>query len=199
MAVSRLTKSAATTSACEVKLVYRNQVLLVAFALTGLFLASPATADMIVNLGAELDSYQEAPPHATPAYGEADATLDLTASVFSITGSATYADLLAGSITVRLQDAAVGMSGPTIASLTLDNPGTTSGTFSGSTAPLTPQQITDIMAGNAYLNITDAVFPSGEIRGQLAVVAPEPGSLALAAMAALGLLALARRRRTVAA
>ena len=41
----------------------------------------------------------------------------------------------------------------------------------------------------AYINIADSVFPSGEIRGQL-FATPEPSSIVLAGMAALGLLAL---------
>ena len=54
--------------------------------------------------------------------------------------------------------------------------------------------MTDMLAGNTYINIADSVFPSGEIRGQLHVVAPEPSSIVLAGLAAIGLLAAARRR-----
>jgi hypothetical protein len=67
----------------------------------------------------------------------------------------------------------------------------TSGTFSGSVTGLTAGQVTDVLAGNTYLNITDSVFPSGEIRGQIYTV-PEPGSLAV--IGGVGLLAMRRRR-----
>jgi hypothetical protein len=109
-----------------------------------------------------------------------------------VAGTGIYADLLAGASTVRLQDAAVGANGPTQFLLTLDTPGNTSGTFSGS-GTLTGGAITDMINGNTYLNITDPVFPSGEIRGQILVV-PEPASLSI--LAGVGLLAMRRRRTT---
>ncbi len=136
-------------------------------------------------LEANLDPFQSVPPHNTPAYGSADATL--VGTTFTIT-TGTYNDLLAGATAVTLNDAAVGTNGPTILVLTLDNPGTLSGTFSGS-GTIMAVQANDLLAGNGYINIRDSVFPSGEIRGQLL---PEPASLGLFALGGLGL--LARRR-----
>jgi hypothetical protein len=46
----------------------------------------------------------------------------------------------------------------------------------------------------AYVNIHNATFPGGEIRGQLDL-APEPTSLLLVGTSALGALRLLRRRR----
>ena len=111
---------------------------------------------------ANLDSFQEVPPHNTPAYGLGDFTLDLTSMVLTV-DSGSYASLLGGAISVTLNDGPVGASGPLVASLTLDTPGATSGTFSG-TATLTSAQITDLNAGNFYVNVRDSVYPSGEIR-----------------------------------
>jgi hypothetical protein len=127
------------------------------------------------NFDANLDPFQEVPPHNTPGYGSVDLTLSgLTLSVDAGTG--TYNDLLAGASTVRLQDAAVGANGPTIFVFTLNTPGNTSGTFSGSDT-LTAGQLTDLQNGKLYVNITDPVFPSGEIRGQLeAAAVPEPST-----------------------
>jgi hypothetical protein len=162
---------------------------LIAVAFAILIVANRSSAQ-VVHFDVYLDPFQEVPPHNTPAYGSADLTLDVAAAKVSVdAGTGNYADLLAGATSVRIQDAAVGMNGPTIVSLTLDTPGNTTGTFSGS-GTLTPTQITDMLAGNTYINIADSVFPSGELRGQ---IVPEPGSLAL--LAATSLLAMRRRPR----
>ena len=54
------------------------------------------------------------------------------------------------------------------------------------------QAITDFLSDNTYLNITDSVFPSGEIRGQIIAV-PEPSSLTM--LAVTGVLLSQRRQR----
>jgi hypothetical protein len=110
---------------------------------------------------ANLDPFQEVPPHNTPGYGSANLTLDTTTDLLSIdANTGVYADLLAGATTVRLQDAAPGANGPTITLFTLDTPGNTTGTFSGvSSAALTSAQVTDLIAGNTYLNIADKCLP----------------------------------------
>jgi hypothetical protein len=60
------------------------------------------------------------------------------------------------------------------------------------------QLIAAIEAGNAYANIHTAVFPGGEIRGQLvAQTVPEPASLMLASLGTLGLIACLGRKRLV--
>jgi hypothetical protein len=129
---------------------------------------------------ANLDGLQEVPPNASPAFGFGDFLLSGT-TLTSTNGS--YSDLLGGASAVTINDAAVGASGPVLFTLTLDTPGNNSGTFSGF-GTLTAGQITDLQAGNLYVNIRSSVFPSGEIRGQLLAV-PEPGTLALAGVGVL--------------
>lgn len=55
--------------------------------------------------------------------------------------------------------------------------------------------VANMVAGQTYLNIHTNVFPGGEIRGQLRKVA-EPATLALLAVALVGLPPLLRRRRS---
>lgn len=153
------------------------------------FFATAVLAEAQTLYYADLAGNQEVPPNSSPGYGESD--LSLSGTTLTVTDGS-YNDLLGNSSTIRLADAAPGMNGVTIAVLTLTSPGTTSGTFSGSTT-LTTQQISDLAAGNLYLNLTTTVYPSGEIRGQLELV-PEPSTLALAGLGSLAVLALRQRK-----
>lgn len=76
------------------------------------------------------------------------------------------------------------------------NPSATGGGFSG-TVNLSGAQETALLNGQLYLNFHTATNSGGEIRGQLMAV-PEPASVAaVMAVAALGLVALRRRRTAV--
>ena len=56
--------------------------------------------------------------------------------------------------------------------------------------------VAGLNAGLAYANIHDAAFAGGEVRGQLAVVTPEPGTVALTAAGLLALVVAARKRES---
>jgi hypothetical protein len=156
-----------------------------------LFVVAGLTMARAQSFTANLDPFQEVPPHNTPAYGSGDFTL-LGTTLSVDAGTGLYADLLAGATSVRISDGAVGTNGPTVFLLNLDTPGNTSGTFSGS-GTLTASQITDLEAGNLYVNIADSVYPSGEIRGQIEA-APEPSSWALALICVASFACLRRAR-----
>jgi hypothetical protein len=142
------------------------------------------------NYEAELDPFQEVPPHNTPGYGSAG--FSLSGTTLNVT-SGSYNDLLGNSTAVTVNDAPAGVNGPVVFSLTLTSPGTTAGTFTGS-GTLTPAQITDLGAGNLYVNVSDNVYPSGEIRGQILAAPDEPATMALLGTSSLALLALRRRQ-----
>ncbi|HWB53801.1 MAG TPA: CHRD domain-containing protein [Tepidisphaeraceae bacterium] len=143
------------------------------------------------TLEANLDGLQEVPPNGSPAYGFGSVTLNDVTDMVTVT-MGNYNGLLGASAAATINDAAPGTGGPTILTLTLDVPGTTTGTFSGG-GMITAGQATDMLAGNTYINIRSSVFPSGEIRGQLFVV-PEPASLSL--IGAATLLTARRKRNT---
>ncbi len=156
-------------------------------ALAALLLVRCAQAQTMFS--ADLAGIQEVPPNSSPGYGDAD--FSFSGTTLTIT-SASYADLLGNSSTIRLCDAAVGSNGPTIFTFTLTSPGTTSGTFTGSDTALTAGQISDLDSGNLYVNLTSNVYPSGEIRGQLEAV-PEPSTLAFIGAGSLAILGMRRK------
>lgn len=114
---------------------------------------------------ATLDGAQETPPVATAATGTATFTLNgndtltynLTTSGLSGTGAHihTGAPGVSGAILIPLA------GGPT--------------TWSGTTAPLTPVQITLLKRSGLYVNVHTVANPNGEIRGQIGFAAPVSG------------------------
>jgi hypothetical protein len=148
--------------------------------------AAPAGAATIF-LYSNLDGAQETPPVATTATGNANITYDDVANLLSWT--ITYSGLSAPSTDAHFHGpAAVGV-GPVGVRVAIPH---TNGVFADTligSAVITEPFEAELLAGLWYINIHSSAFPVGEIRGQ---VIPEPSTLALAG---LGLLALAVRRR----
>lgn len=74
---------------------------------------------------------------------------------------------------------------------TLTATAATSGTITGSWAPTSAFQVSQLFAGMTYVNLHNVSFPGGEIRGQLV---PEPGVFGLLGTAGLALLCRRSRR-----
>lgn len=72
-------------------------------------------------------------------------------------------------------------------------PAATSGSIPQQTFAITPTQLGYLQNGFLYMNVHDANFPGGEIRGQLTLV-PEPSTWALLGLGAGGILWSMRRR-----
>ncbi len=68
---------------------------------------------------------------------------------------------------------ATGVAGPIVFSLTENEAG--SGVWT-TTATLTTDQLTQLIAGNYYFNVHTAAYPDGEIRGQILAQLPPSGS-----------------------
>ena len=146
----------------------------------------------ILLFDAFLDGLQETPPNASPASGDVQVLLnDITGAVTVTSG--TYQNLLGPSTAVHIHGPApAGVAAAVLIGLTLDAPGSTTGTVSGG-GVLSSPNITNMINGLTYVNIHSQVFPGGEIRGQLHQI-PEPSTLLLAALGGFALMAYGWRR-----
>ena len=72
----------------------------------------------------------------------------------------------------------------------------TSGSIPEQMFSISPAEVTELEAGLMYMNIHDATFPGGEIRGQILAETPEASHVAWIGPAlAVGVALIARRRR----
>ncbi len=167
---------------------------------TLLLAAGPASAD-IIDFTVDLDAAQSlATGEATPgSTGSGTGTLQLDTDTGIVSYDISWGGTQGAEIFAHLHGpAAPGATNP--ARYFLDNGGS-SGSYNASVMLTDPveigpaaypiqDQIDDLIAGLWYVNVHTTHSVGGEIRGQILAL-PEPGVIALAA---LGLVALARRR-----
>jgi len=171
-------------------------------ATVGLLALAPTSFAALEDFTVTLNGAQETPVNNSTASGLGTLTFDTTANTLTL-NNITYSGLSANSTAAHIHGPGApgvgvgvlyGMS-PTYTTL-----GSTSGSFSG-TLTLTagtgnfsiPEQVSQLEGGLWYLNVHNANFPGGEIRGQILPV-PEPSTLALSGLG-VGLLAWLPRRR----
>lgn len=146
------------------------------------------------SLFASLDGLQEDPPNASPGTGTGYMTYD---DVSNLLGwNISFSNLIGTTTAAHFHGpAAFGESAGVQVTIPLgDSAAATSGTLTGS-ATISDTQETQLLSDLWYINIHSSVYPGGEIRGQAQVV-PIPAAAWLFGSGLLGLVALARRRKS---
>jgi len=118
--------------------------------------ALPAAAQTFVF---DLRGTQEVPPTASVASGGCFGQLDQPSSTFSVT----CVHNIVNATQMHIHRGAAGVNGPVVFNLSNPEVSPVSGTWTS----MTPADISDLLAGNLYINIHTAGRPAGEIRGQI--------------------------------
>lgn len=109
---------------------------------------------------ATLNAASEVPPN--PTAGTGTGTLSIDTSTRMMTARVTTTDV--PGVDAHIHEGAVGVNGPILIPLVESAAG--SGVWNA-TGQLTEAQLTALRAGNLYFNVHTAVYPNGQIRGQI--------------------------------
>lgn len=139
-------------------------------------LPNAASAGIFIYNGT-LNGANSVPANGSTATGTYTVTVDDVLNTVSV--SLTFSGLTGGPASAAHIHCCVAANanGPVVIPFT-GFPSATSGTYSNTFTGISVANITGINSGLAYINIHNAVFPGGEIRGQIAGV-PEPATWAM--------------------
>ena len=128
-----------------------------------LLLVAPASASTH-TLFAQLNGVEEIPATNSLGLGNVEFTVDDVAMTITI-ASGSYSGLLTNATLAHVHGpAAIGANNVIMVNLLAT--GGTSGTLSGG-GSLSAAEVTQVLAGNTYVNIHTTGLPNGELRGQL--------------------------------
>lgn len=126
--------------------------------------AGTALADD-TNFETILSGDQEVPPVDTPAMGVGTFVLSEDQTMLSY--EITFEGLVAPETAAHIHNAPVGVNGPVVFNLGTGSPKV--GTWD-----IPAEMVTELLAGNLYVNVHSEEFPGGEIRGQIEKVVSTP-------------------------
>lgn len=160
--------------------------------------STPASAAIFIFTGT-LSGANEVPANASTATGNFVATLNDVANSISVVIN--FAGLTANASAGHIHCCVpVGVNAPVVVPFS-GFPAAMSGTYTNTFTGLSGTNVNGIKNGLAYINIHNASFPGGEIRGQLAAVVPEAATwgMMIVGMGIVGGAMRMRRQRAVAA
>lgn len=153
---------------------------------------SISTASAQTSFQAFLLGTGETPPNGSPGTGFG--TVVLNAAQTQITVDESWSGITSPATASHIHGpGGAGTNAPVIFPFS-GVPAATSGSIPEQTFAITPQQVSWLFSGFLYMNVHDANFPGGEIRGQLLLV-PEPSTIGLLTVGIAGIAFRSYRKR----
>ena len=139
--------------------------------------SNPASAAMFVYNGT-LSGSNSVPTNGSTAAGSYTVTVDDVAN--SVAVNLAFSGLTGGNATAAHIHCCVPSNANAPVVIPFGGfPSATSGTYANTFTGISAANIFGIKQGLAYINIHDATFPGGEIRGQITGSVPEPATWAM--------------------
>ncbi len=141
---------------------------------------------------ANLSGSQQVPVNASTATGFASVLLNNAED--EITVNVSYSGVASTLVAGHIHNGAAGTNGPVIFGFT-GLPVGTSGIIPEQIFSINPLQVQSLQNGLFYVNLHNANFPGGEIRGQLQAAVPEHSLSIFGLVSAMGLAAGLKRKQ----